>query len=376
MEIEYYLRLRNEEGSEFMDQENVQGVIIDKEGILQAPIKKANDIIRQSQFSLSLVESRIVGYMLANTDQSLKKFSYIQFRTKDFCNACGISKSNPQYVKNVIKRLYNKSIVVRMKRVDANQNVLSDSYVPIKILDDFEVEGKDGYVALKFHDRLAPYFLALQKNFTMYYFGYSVFFKSKYSMPLYELLRSYANLTNVANGTHGKPFRYRISMDNFRELMGLQAKLQYFADLKRRVLDICVEEINQYTDVNVSMECEKYGRAVQFLVFSITLKTNDERMIIIEKAKHKNALARKDVRLKGNIKEDDTEIEQAKLEADDICITLDSAGLAGEEIEHDIDDKPFLPLDNMREDILEKTVETITYFTTEDDETGQISISF
>lgn len=334
-----------------LNKEETQGVILDRVEMLQAPIAKANDIIRQSQFSLSLVESRIVAYMLANTNQKLGQFNYIQFRTRDFCNACGISKTNPQYVKNVIKRLYNKSIVVRIKRSDEHQNIISDSYVPIKILDDFEVAGKDGYVALKFHDRLAPYFLELKKNFTLYYFGYSVFFKSKYSLPLYELLKSYANMSLTAKQ---HVFSYRISIEEFRSMMGLGTKLEHHSDLKRRILDVCVGEINQYTDIKVEMEEERYGKAVRFLLFRISMKETKERLEILNRAQEKMCMARKDVRIHSS--KDDPGIIQ--------------------EIEVGNGAKPFLPMDGMRADVLDKVVETVTYFTTEDDETGQISLSF
>ena len=83
--------------------------------------------------------------------------------------------------------------------------------------------------------------------------------KSKYSVALYELMKDYQNLGG-----------YRISVEDFRKLMGIQpGQYEIFTMLRKRVLDKAVDEINGKTDLFVAYDLEKVGRKTLAVLFKV-----------------------------------------------------------------------------------------------------------
>ena len=87
---------------------------------------------------------------------------------------------------------------------------------------------------------------------------------SKHSLALYEFLSDYFNLG-----------AFRCSKDDFRLLMGISAT-QYpsFAMLRKRVLEVAVNEINEKTIMNVSFDLERVGKRIEAINF--TMKQKEE----------------------------------------------------------------------------------------------------
>lgn len=83
--------------------------------------------------------------------------------------------------------------------------------------------------------------------------------KSKHSIALYEFLQDYIKL--------GK---YSCTTEDFRLLMGIKAgQYKVFTLMKKRVLDVAVNEINEKTDMTVSYEVERYGRKITHIHFKM-----------------------------------------------------------------------------------------------------------
>ncbi len=68
-------------------------------------------------------------------------------------------------------------------------------------------------------------------------------FKSSYSIVLYELLRDYLTAVKIP----------QITIEEFRNLMGIKKnEYQLFSNLKNRVINISVNEVNKKSDINCS----------------------------------------------------------------------------------------------------------------------------
>ncbi len=68
-------------------------------------------------------------------------------------------------------------------------------------------------------------------------------FKSSYSIILYELLRDYLTAFKIP----------RITIAEFRDLMGVKTdEYQLFNNLKNRVIDVAISEVNKKSDINCS----------------------------------------------------------------------------------------------------------------------------
>ena len=93
--------------------------------------------------------------------------------------------------------------------------------------------------------------------------------RSRYSIALYELAEDYLNVQIPKMG-----------LEKFRELMGVKYE-QYpnSKDLRKRVVDVAVDEINQSEHINftLSYELEKTGRKITHIKFIIHKKENTEQ---------------------------------------------------------------------------------------------------
>lgn len=94
-------------------------------------------------------------------------------------------------------------------------------------------------------------------------------FKSSYALALYE------NCVRYKNVGGSKWF----NMDEFRKIMGVSdSQYPIFRDLKRRVIDKAVDEVNTYADIVVSPEYKRVGRKVQGLKFLVKERAKMPRL--------------------------------------------------------------------------------------------------
>ena len=97
---------------------------------------------------------------------------------------------------------------------------------------------------------------------------------SKYSLALYEIARDYVNVSIP-----------RMTISTFRKLMGLdEGQYDNFPDLRRRVIEPAMTEINGKTDLSISVEYIKDGRKVLGLQFFVHEQTVADDGIPIEDA--------------------------------------------------------------------------------------------
>lgn len=70
---------------------------------------------------------------------------------------------------------------------------------------------------------------------------------SKHSLALYEVLKDYQNIKQI-----------RIEINDFRKVVGLEpGQYKIFTMLKKRVIDVAVDEINEKTDLRVQYNLER-----------------------------------------------------------------------------------------------------------------------
>jgi len=88
--------------------------------------------------------------------------------------------------------------------------------------------------------------------------------RSRYSIALYELAEDYLNAQIP-----------KMTMEKFRELMGLEEEQYYkFSMLKKRVIDVAVDEINDRENINftITYELERAGQKITHIKFIVHKK--------------------------------------------------------------------------------------------------------
>jgi len=92
--------------------------------------------------------------------------------------------------------------------------------------------------------------------------------KSSYSIVLYEFLRDY--LTS--------PVIPKLTIQNLRDLMGIKDnEYEAFKDLRKRVIDVAIKEINDKNDITCGYTVKKeYGNRYAFIQFSVKKKKEQD----------------------------------------------------------------------------------------------------
>jgi len=93
--------------------------------------------------------------------------------------------------------------------------------------------------------------------------------KSKYSIALYELAEDYIN-AQIPN----------MKIEDFRELMGLEKRQYYkFSMLRKRVIDMAINEINSSENISFTMSCEftTKGKKITHIKFIVHKKENTDQ---------------------------------------------------------------------------------------------------
>lgn len=224
-------------------------------------VTKANALIQKSRYHLSKIEQRVILYIISKISPEDSEFKQYEFNIPDFCRICGLEDIDGHHkqLKDTLLRLCNSKIWVKEGKKLFTLGWLA--YAEI-------VEGS-GTVAVEIDPRMKPYLLQLQEQFTSYTLAYALAFKSKYSIRLYELLKSIENMDLPPSYTP----------EQLQDLMDSDYPRYY--DFKKRSLIPAVQEINEYSDIEVSFveeKLKKRGSPVKSITFTVRTRNVAERV--------------------------------------------------------------------------------------------------
>lgn len=223
-------------------------------------VVKSNDLIQRTRYALSTQEQKIILYLISKIKPTDDEFHKYELELFDLCDVCGISRhgQNYQNFKDSIKALADKSFWIETPKRD----------VLMRWIEHVEIIREESIVEIRLDPNMRPYLLMLRENFTQYELGYILVLKSKYSIRLYELLKSYAYLETT-----------KISLSDLKESLQIDG-YDVFKDLKRRVVDKSIEEINEFTDLEISYTTYRRGRSIDGFEFTIRQKSSAEEVAV------------------------------------------------------------------------------------------------
>jgi plasmid replication initiation protein len=218
-------------------------------------VVKSNDLVQKARFSLSAQEQKIILYIISTLKPDNTIFPTFTFKISDFCRICGLNSSgaNYNYIRQALKKLRDKSIWIPLENGEEGTFAWFDAV---------RLSAKTGTVTVTLSSSMAPYLLQLKEHFTNYELIYTLAMKSQYSIRLYEILKSYEFKKQKI-----------FYLDFLKENLSAENYKTYSA-FKQNVLDICMKEINNFSDINVKFEGIKEGRKIVKIKFSIGLKKN------------------------------------------------------------------------------------------------------
>jgi len=176
------------------------------------------------------------------------------------------------YVSDMVQYLKDKTaITIR------SENRIETFWVFDNVV--FEKDMKGIKVSYRFTYSISKYLFELREKFLAYHIRNIMPMRSKYSIRLYELLKQYEKIGERI-----------FKIDEFREKVGtrvfivdnktgqkkiLQDDYKDFRDLKKWVIEKAVEEINEYSDIEITkVEYGRDGRKIGFIAFYFQPKMN------------------------------------------------------------------------------------------------------
>jgi plasmid replication initiation protein len=244
-------------------------------------VRKSNSLIQHSRCCLTLQEQRMMLYIISKIKPSYNASNNQQltFNINDVIKICGIRRSG-NALKTILaagQNLRDKSVIVIRE---------DGSLATAGWLAKFVVHNDRKTCTAILDEDLMPYLFNVQKMYTSYQLRNVLAMSSKFSIRLYEVMRSYLNLRE-----------HTFTVDELIELLCAELKKKKnneitvyipksylsYSKFRQSVLEPALKEINEYSDIRVDMVPHKEGRKVVKIRFAISPKTSIEMLETYDK---------------------------------------------------------------------------------------------
>lgn len=217
-------------------------------------VVKSNTLIQKSRYKLSAQEQKLLLYIISKIKPSDKEFRTMVLSLKQVCKVCGITYNSKNYInfRNSITSLSDKGFWISTGKKD----------IYCRWVHPICIDKEENTVEIRLDDNLLPYLIELRNNFTAYELENILLFSSKYSIRLYEILKSYSHIGRVS-----------IDVDELKSLLGIP-KEQYteYKDFKKRVLNIALKEIQEFSDLWIEIKPIRHNKKIVAIEFDISTK--------------------------------------------------------------------------------------------------------
>lgn len=231
---------------------------------MQSPqVYKANALVEAS-YRLSLYEQRIVLACIAQVrrDESLTDQQLYTVSAQQIAEMTGTKLGTAyQNLKAASERLFERRVTLHEP-----PNGKSGGKVRLtRWVQEVVYQEDQGTVSLRFSQPMVPYLSQLSAQFTRYALADVAKMTSAHAIRLYELLCQWRDA--------GKR---EVELTWFRDALQLEDRYSNIRDLKRRVIEPAVEQINEHSPMWVKWSQRKTGRRVSHLVFTFGEKPSEK----------------------------------------------------------------------------------------------------
>lgn len=204
-------------------------------------INQHNAII-EATYKVKLSEKRLILACIAEIKHNEPLKDFYEISAKKFADLYGISMDTAySELQQAAETLYERSVVIK--------DVYKRSRTKFRWVEATQYYDGEGKIGIQFTKWIAPYLSALNDQYTSYRLSAIANMKSIYSLRLYELLIQFRNTRKRA-----------ITVSEFKRILGLEEVYKRFTDLKKRVIEPSIKEINEYSDIRVNYFVKKKNR--------------------------------------------------------------------------------------------------------------------
>ena len=224
-------------------------------------IVKDNALINAS-YNLDLVEQRLILLAIIEArenGQGINANDPLTIHAESYIHQFGAHRNTAyQALKDACDDLFARQFSYQFKNERGNiEHVKSRWVSEVRYVD------ADAVVKLIFAPAVVPLITRLEERFTKYDIDQISGLSSAYSVRLYELLIQWRSSGKTPV----------IDLTDFRKRIGvLDTEYKRMAQLKERVLNLAIQQINEHTDIIVDYKQQKAGRVIIGFSFTFTQK--------------------------------------------------------------------------------------------------------
>ena len=229
-------------------------------------VVKDNALINAS-YNLDLAEQRLILLAIVEARESGKGINTndpLVVHAESYAHQFNVHR-NTAYttLKNACNALFLRQFSYQEENSNKIEHVKSRWVSQIRYIEN------EAAVKLIFAPSIVPLITRLEEHFTKYELQQISNLSSAYAIRLYELL--------IAWRSTGKTPIFELA--DFREKLGVnETDYAIISDLKKRVLDISIQQLNKYTDITVQYEQHKKGRSIYGFSFSFKQKKTEQSL--------------------------------------------------------------------------------------------------
>lgn len=215
-------------------------------------VTKSNTLIDAS-YQLNVQAQKLVLACLGKVDSRSEIPKEMTLTAVEFADLMGIPNARRDLYK-AADSLFDAVIILKDENEEVKLRWIQKGVKKLK---------GEGAIVITWTDEVLKYISCLQSRFTTYKLRHIAELQSSHSIRLYELLMRF-------NRTGERV----IYIDDFKSALGLTGKYNQFKELNKFVIKPSITELNQRSDITISYETIKKGRAVAALAF--TFKKNNQ----------------------------------------------------------------------------------------------------
>ena len=238
-------------------------LFLGKKNLMQSKSTNSHELKKHvgaihSSNKLSLLQRKIANALLFNAYQNLLNHDEHKIHINHLCALIGYDSKDYKTIRESLINLL--STVIEWNLVDGDKVAEKSVWNASSIIADASIDGPICSYSYSNKMRELLYHPELYGKLNMLI---QAKFKSNYGLALYENCVRYQNINQT-------PW---IELDTFRKLMGVNDdKYPIFRDLKRRVVDKAISEVNEYSNIELEAQFKREQRKVVAIKFLISKK--------------------------------------------------------------------------------------------------------
>lgn len=221
-------------------------------------IYESNHLI-QATYKLSILEQKVIHFLFSLINKNDKEFKTFKFKAKDLVSELKLNSNNYKTVRDTITSLKNKNLKIFKKE--------TNSLLELNWLSSAEYYFNTGIIELEISEKLKPYLLDLQKEFTQYSYKIIQSFDSQYSPRFYKLLKQYYTIWSRT-----------FELEDLKNKLMIDSGYEKYGHFKNKILKQVEKELQAKSDIYFKLddveEIKRGKKVVGIKIFILNPKDN------------------------------------------------------------------------------------------------------